>query len=264
LGVVLWNGGKLNNQQMEDLKHSISQWGQDPIWASRLGMLNQADNSLPLLEKFTNQTASGTNVWLPELRRTVHVAGHSVDYDSDRQLWFCDIEVDPGEIYYPFIRLALTRYQPNALQNVHLSPVVLADFAQLAPNRSAVLTYDPYNPKRIHLSVAGFTYQDAKGQNIADSSRVEITVETRSSESVSDLDWEDSGLTPVQQTGVAGEILWSGYIDSPDTWQNHLPGQYRIVICEYEQFLTYDPNDTALSPALIPTSRLVYADIIPL
>lgn len=264
LGVVLWNGGKLNNQQMEDLKHFITQWGQDPIWASRTGMFNQADNSLPSLDKFTNQTASGTNVWLPELQRGVHVAGHSVDYDPDRQLWYCDIEVDPGEIYYPFIRLALVRYQPHALQNVHLSPVVLADFAQLAPNRSTVVTYDPYNPNRIHVSLAGFTYQDVKGQNLTDSSRIEITVEIRSSEHRSELDWEDAGLTPVQQTGLSGELLWGGYIDSPEAWQDHSPGQYRIVIREYEQFLTYDPNDTAASPALIPTSRLVYADIIPL
>ncbi len=37
----------------------------------------------------------------------------------------------------PFVRLALVRYQPNALAAAQLSTVVLADFAQLLPRRRA-------------------------------------------------------------------------------------------------------------------------------
>src|SRR5215207_3202949 len=42
----------------------------------------------------------------------VEVAPHDVFYDAERQLWFCDIEIDQGQSYWPFVRLALARYQP--------------------------------------------------------------------------------------------------------------------------------------------------------
>ena len=59
------------------------------------------------------------------------IAPHDVFYDEQRQLWYCDIEVTWGASYFPFIRLALARYQPDALDSAHLSHVVLADFMPL-------------------------------------------------------------------------------------------------------------------------------------
>jgi hypothetical protein len=43
------------------------------------------------------------------------VAGHAVSFDAERQLWFCDIDIDMGDAYYPFIRLALARFHPKSL-----------------------------------------------------------------------------------------------------------------------------------------------------
>jgi hypothetical protein len=51
--------------------------------------------------------------------------------------------MDAGEAYFPFVRLALARYQPQSVPDAHLSRVVLVDFAQLVPNRSASVTFDP-------------------------------------------------------------------------------------------------------------------------
>ena len=48
--------------------------------------------------------------------------------------------------YFPFVRLALARYQPDSMPECHLSPVVLADFTQLAPDRS--LTVVPRRGRR--------------------------------------------------------------------------------------------------------------------
>lgn len=56
--------------------------------------------------------------------------------------------MDAGNTYFPFVRLALVRYQPISGLNAHLSCVVLADLAQLMPDRSAVKVYIPNNPKR--------------------------------------------------------------------------------------------------------------------
>jgi hypothetical protein len=56
-----------------------------------------------------------------------------VFFDPDCRLWYCDIEVNWGTAYYPFIRLALARYQPTSLPTAHLSNIVLTDFRRSRP-----------------------------------------------------------------------------------------------------------------------------------
>ncbi|MBL0168271.1 MAG: hypothetical protein IPP85_14545 [Propionivibrio sp.] len=45
----------------------------------------------------------------------------------------------------PFVRLALVRYQPHAVQGAKISRVLLTDFSQLLPRRRAVLVRDGIN-----------------------------------------------------------------------------------------------------------------------
>ena len=47
-------------------------------------------------------------------------------------MWYCDIELDPGTTYMPFVRLAVVRYQPNALPGAKISKVVLCEFVHRA------------------------------------------------------------------------------------------------------------------------------------
>ena len=82
--------------------------------------------------------------------------------------WFADIEIDTGAAYCPFLRLALTRYQSyNTVNDFYsCSAVVLADFVQLSPTRTATVTYDPSQPNAIDLAVQGVSpgaYQDPAG-----------------------------------------------------------------------------------------------------
>ncbi len=130
LGVVLWPdpaGGFENYQKY------VSLMGQDPIHSSNppLAVLRQ--------EHFPNRSAfSRDNLLLRELPGTnVNVAAFDVQYNEERGLWYADLFFDPqmSTSYYPFVRLALARYQPYSVQDVELSPVVLADFIQLAPDR---------------------------------------------------------------------------------------------------------------------------------
>ena len=65
----------------------------------------------------------------------VDIAAHDVHYDHERQLWYCDIEIDQGPSYWPFIRLALARYQPVSVDGCELSEIVLADVMPLAADR---------------------------------------------------------------------------------------------------------------------------------
>jgi hypothetical protein len=127
------------------LKGYITQWGKDPIWSAAA----PPSQAMPLPEHFINAITMGTELTLDELSNGPFIpftaVGHKVDYDDQhgRRLWYCDIEMNMGEAYFPFVRLALARYQPQSLADAHLSRVVLADFIQLLPDRSASITFDP-------------------------------------------------------------------------------------------------------------------------
>jgi hypothetical protein len=89
----------------------------------------------------------------------VDVAPHDVFYDEERRLWYCDIEINPHRAYYPFVRLALARYQPVSVNAAHLSNIVLADFMSLAPDRWLNVIYGA--DSKYHLIVYGNSYSDS-------------------------------------------------------------------------------------------------------
>src|SRR5205085_202215 len=71
----------------------------------------------------------------------LNVAPHAVGYDATRRLWYADIVIRPATAYFPFVRLALARYCPVSVPGAHLSPVILTEFLQLAPDRLALVTH---------------------------------------------------------------------------------------------------------------------------
>lgn len=258
LGVVLSRDTSLSNVEREARKQFITQWGEDPIWRSRASGFPRPAQNLPTIGVFTTRVTEGTNLPLAELGEDVNVAAHNVTYDNERRLWYCDIEVNPGEAYMPFIRLALARYQPNSVSGKHLSTVVLADFAQLAPDRAAILTFDPYRPEALTLTVSGFTYtHTANLEGDAETARpvIKVFVEQRDPQIGGDLGWMAATDTAVsvQTEGADGQILWRGTITLPPERE---PGMYRLVICEYEVLLPQRRQPRV--------QRLVYADILPL
>ena len=58
-----------------------------------------------------------------------------------------------GAVDYPFVRLILARYQVNSIRRAQLSKVVLADFVQLVPERTASLSFS--DPTLLSVSVTG-------------------------------------------------------------------------------------------------------------
>ncbi len=256
------------------LKPYVTQWGMDPIWKSS----PTPSFASPALTHFKNTARKQSGLTLEELTdhpesNQVSVAGYEPHYDPDRGLWFFDIELDPGDSYYPFVRLALARYQPNSIENAHLSRVVLADFAQLAPHRTVTLSYDPGDPKVLTVTVSGISYTETtagKGP-----SEVEVTVETRQEGVEGDVGWvpvPDATFTlgapsrpsppPVRlrpkviqrftpESTAPGEIIREGILSTPPpvkpekenvwTGQVILPAPrgsqpFRLVIKEYEWF----------------------------
>jgi hypothetical protein len=62
----------------------------------------------------------------------VQVLGYEPEFQPDRNKWFVDVAIDPGTALWPFVRLAVARYQPDSL------PDCL--FTQLSLERTATLS----------------------------------------------------------------------------------------------------------------------------
>jgi hypothetical protein len=136
------------------LQPYVTQAGRDPIWESALShtALAKGDFSncidykegLPLEEVPPSRPASSnfllrllSRIFSRGTRHPVNVAAFEPRYNPERGLWSCDVQFDPAKLtsYYPFVRLALARYQPHSITDAHLSRVVLTDFIQLVPTR---------------------------------------------------------------------------------------------------------------------------------
>jgi hypothetical protein len=255
LGVVLWSAGQAapSDDQREASKALITQWGLDPIWAS--GPISD----IPSLDTFPNAAHRGSGLTLQESTKVVDVAGHPVGYDADRQLWYCDIVFDNPSAYTPFVRLALARYQPRSIAGVELSHVVLSDFAQLSPDRSATLTVDPADPRTARLVVAGLAPTGPTQPYFT------VTVEARHPDINTDLGWEPSSPAQALVTedspapSQPASVLYSGTIRFA---HRPAPGSFRVVVREFE-VIEADPPPTALSDTPEYGARLVYVSILP-
>ncbi|MEN0072560.1 MAG: hypothetical protein AAGC63_16395, partial [Propionicimonas sp.] len=257
----------------------VTHFGADPIWGSALPAAG------PFIHQFPRRSAVGTGLSLAETSKApVTVVGHTPRFDPGRGLWYCDIDVSAGLSYTPFIRLALARYQPASIPGAHLSRVVVADFAQLVPQRTASYTR---GAGWVSVSVAGPAgYSEAARALLGDptteyglrlSRRVTVQLQRRGVASDPDLDWIAEGDELEQDVDVSrglGDIRWSGRAAVPDPGAGQVS---RLMVREYER-LESDPDDddpfgsvvtVTHGPVEFPTTRhlrerLVYADALDL
>jgi hypothetical protein len=236
LGVVVRGAGRPppSDIEREALKPFITQWGGDPIWGSA------PLPALPTRSSFVGAVDGADAVALPELRgEHVAVAGHAVQFDVERKMWYCDIEIDSGATYFPFVRLALARYQPSALTQCHLSTVTLAAFAQIAPDRTLIVTHDPADADLFRVVVSGATYGSSRnlsiiGQHVSRTgSEITIEVQERVPGLEDEIAWKSSSAAIIApaDTERPDTLLWRGTVRMPTP---RLQGAFRIVAREYE------------------------------
>ncbi len=246
----------------DPLKAFVTQWGMDPLWYS--GSLDNppTTGNFPLATPLAGPLAINPRdgLTLDEVPNvTVAVAGHTVKYDADRDLWYADIEVSGAASYYPFIRLALARYQPISIAlpnnppptDAYLSRVVLADFAQLAPDRTATITTrnNSSDLNQITVSVNGLDATDG----LLRKNLVEVSVQQQQPGVQGDLAWVPvPNATHELPASLSG---WSKTFDLPRP-----PGsmQFRLIIKEYEPMSHTDDASGNLDSA----RRLVYATTV--
>jgi hypothetical protein len=133
------------------MKRWITQWGFDPVYAAQHPGFKVTRDLFPLASVF------GDNLSIAELAAPgVSVAGHQVDFDTEKKMWFADVKMDLPPYYWPFVRMGLVRFQPHSIAGAHLSRVVLADFARLAPDRTATIIKS--SDFEVRVTVIGMSY----------------------------------------------------------------------------------------------------------
>jgi len=136
-------------------------------------------------------------------------------YKIRRSLWYCDIELNPGVTYMPFVRLTLVRYQPNALPGAKISKVVVAEFAQVLPRRRLRVQR---NEDELSVNLHGPSPQsgptlytrDSAFQNVSfyngpfdnGRNRVEVVLQVQDEGMDSELGWRDVKVLKDQVVGV--------------------------------------------------------------
>ena len=278
LGVTLWSyiNGALNNENRDKFKPFFTQWGMDPIWQT--GNLSGA----PGINNFPDAADKDWDVSLdePVARLSddqpgrVNVVGFQPQFDESRGLWFADLTINTSsQTYMPFVRLALVRYQPHALADAKVSRVVLADFAQLTPDRSAIVTSDPHHSRTLRVVVSGVSPRGpvAKivGKHADDGlssppTKILVRVQKRNPSVKSDLSWQDvapkEAQVIVEQDGHVSTqpelVMWAGSIVFTKPPR---AGQFRLIIEEKEyisaEHAIFDDN------IIKQPSRLVYAEV---
>jgi len=289
LGIVIAKDDAQYEQQA--MQPYLTRWGLDPIWKSS-GDLKVR----PTIGDFKSATRAQKNVALPERSRveyqpmfnsqgkmisneamivgdTVDVVGHPVVFDKERNCYFSDVVIDPGASYFPFIRLALARYQPNSVPDCYLSQTVMTDFIQLVPDRAAAVSIDTSRGAAVlQVKVGGVYALNNENKNastqqsvneIRKSQRFVVSLEERKSDT--EFGWSSLGIglnnSPESEMGVQrvenSRALWIDGIPADKT-KVVIDGikqgrKYRVVVKEYERVTPGDDQE-----------RLVYADVIPL
>jgi hypothetical protein len=136
--------------------------------------------------------------------------------------------------------------------------VVLADFAQLAPERSAALTIDPADPRQARIVVGGFAPSGPT------TSYITASVEARIPHVAGDLGWATAAPADVTVTedspapAQPDSVLFAATVSFA---HRPPPGQFRLVIREFE-VLQIDSPLPGISREPDYGSRLVYASIL--
>ncbi len=259
LGVVYVDGVNFTDLD-EKVKRLVTVWGADPIW------LTGPTEANATAARFLGTKIDRPGLTIAEHPQTVSVAGYEPQFDETRRLWFADIQIDVGDSYAPFVRLGLARFQPESVANAHLSRVVRAQFAQLAPDRTAsITTTTTASSAKFEIFVSGLTYVASSattGIRLRDTGQAEFEalLQKRSGTMGNDPDigWDTAAMIMLTPESTFGE--WKGELNlaealAPNTW--------RILIKEYEWYRSdFQPEDAREN--LDFARRIVYAVAIPL
>ena len=266
----------------------VSQWGGDPVWLSAAltrpmrpqvsdflmaaGLDDRPRDAGPATKPATHPLSA-----LPD-KPPVSVLGYEVAFNEGRGLWYADVAIEPGDAFWPFVRLAVARYQPESIDGCHLSAPVRCDYVQLPLERTASVSRTDSRHARVVVS-GPLGLRDAErvptdllelARLAAENRSLFARLQRRDPAIPTDLGWDTRAVTPLELHGhgrTPAEAAWVGTLAVPPGDPDiplARPGKstdWRVTIEEWET-LPGDPSP--LQPrgggTLIDEHRLVYAD----
>lgn len=147
---------KLQDQMYTD---TYTHWGADPLFVSELpGKPSPQPGDFrlnPVIEKGL--------VYPGKDGYKATAVAYPVTFDKEKQLWYADIAINTANMYFPFIKLALARFQQYSLRidntDVCLSNVVMAGMIQMVPERKASISLKPSGKDMVfNFKLSGPTY----------------------------------------------------------------------------------------------------------
>ncbi|USQ80189.1 hypothetical protein NF556_00560 [Ornithinimicrobium faecis] len=283
-----------------------SRWAKDPVQVTgvpastpELPLVAASDLFVQFAVGEVFEPAPGRPVTVPVQstlvdagRAPVMVLGYQPEFHPGRKQWFVDIAMDPGDSLWPFVRLALARYQPDSLPGHDLSPVALADWVQPLPERIA--TANRRTEETVRMTVTGpigITRLPRRGATVgtgvpgtgtvaegsgpleaADgilraSRELFVTIQEAPGAGGGDLEWTDHARERLLLVGLDGlRATWSVEVPLPEPVPMATPGsskQFRVLVEEIEYF-DADPDEGPKEGVPATAQRVVYADHFPL
>ncbi|MBT0993595.1 hypothetical protein KIN34_04755 [Cellulomonas sp. DKR-3] len=292
---------------------TISLWGRDPI----VHGAHVAQGTMPPLVEPAHLSvalASGGS-WVDRPARPARfpatvplldvkgrpgaqVYGYRPEFHPDRGQWYVDVALDDGPALWPFVRLAVARYQPSSIADCELSPVGLTAWAQPLPTRTATVSRP--DPDHVRVTVTGavgfYRTRPRRGLPVpslpdepadlldADTptgqvqeldellrlSRVMRASVQVLDEGASDLQWRTVATRRLPAVGFGDEttfrVTWTGELPCPGV-PLATPGSsetWRVLVEESELLDADAPDAPNADGRTVLIPRTVYLDSIPL
>ena len=272
---------------------TVSLWARDPIvagpaianayevpvlsaWQQRAVQLQLEPESLPGRPSLHVVVTPPSSAEPENQDKMVNAYAYHPEFHRERGMWFVDVVLESRGAAWPFLRLALARYQPNSIPGKEFSTIVATDFVQIPPERIGTLSRPDNETARITLTGSAAVTNapdvvvpataptaDTLMDLLPKSREVIATVQTRNMVSGSDIDWVSGMPVTCRLAGVDAQTFtatWSAELDVVPPQPLTTPPSsvdIRVQVEEYEK-LSADPlpNETALTAA----KRLIYAD----
>lgn len=269
---------------------NVSLWARDPIvvgpaiadsyevpvlaaWQQRAVQLRLAPESLAARPSVYVVKAGAPPA---DRDKVVNAYAYRPEFHPDRKLWFVDAVLETTDVTWPFLRLAVARYQANSLPDLEFSQTVPTDFVQLPPERISTLSRPDVDHVRISVTgVAALTNapgvglpaqspdHDTLANLLPKTHRVVATLQARAAESGSDLDWIDRKVVQCSLAGVDAATFaatWTAELPLEPAGPLVTPGTATALRVQIEEYEVLSADPLTVVAALTPSERLVYAD----
>jgi hypothetical protein len=144
------------------LEQYVTRWGTDPYVVSggledNIGIDRFANYEFfhPSVPVLLSSPTGG-----PAAEGLIDVVAYKPQFDADVGKWFFDVAIDPGDAYFPWVRLKLVRFQPHSIYGHQIS-LPQQKWVRVPPKRHIRVEFA--KNRTLLVEVSGVAYLQAGG-----------------------------------------------------------------------------------------------------